>query len=85
MEEAILATIEGLAKDIEDKEEPLAFRQGEQDTLVILGSDSGTGGRGEGSGGGKGGDEPTDSEPEPSDFKREEEGEEEEKMAHPKL
>jgi len=60
--EVIIATLEGLAEAIEDKEEPPLFRQGERDTLVILGSNSGTGGGGEGSRGGGGVDEPSDSE-----------------------
>ena len=46
VEEAVLATLEGLAKAIEEGEEPLVFWQGEQDTLVILGSDSGARGGG---------------------------------------
>lgn len=71
LEEVVLATLEGLAKAIEDGEEPSFFWQGERDTLVVLGSDFGTGGRGEGSGGGEGRDEPTDSEPEPSDSEEE--------------
>ena len=50
MEEAVLATLKGLVEAIEDGEEPLVFLQGEQDTLVILGSGSGIGGRGEDSG-----------------------------------
>ena len=73
VEEAILATLKGRAEAIEDGEEPLVFRQGEQGTLVILRLDSGTGDGREGREGGRGGDKPTDSEPEPSDFEREEE------------
>lgn len=75
--EAVLATLEVLAKAIENREEPPVFQQGEQDTLVILGSDSGIGG------GGK--DEPTDSETERLDSKEEEEDEEEEDMADQNL
>jgi len=59
VEEAVLATLEGLAEAIEDRGEPMVFSQGKQDTLMILGSDSIIGGRGEGSRGARGIDEPT--------------------------
>lgn len=85
MEEEILATLKGLAEPIEDGEEHSVFRQGEQDTLVILGSNNGTGGRGEGSEGGGGGDEPPDSELEALDSEREEVDEEEKEMVDPNL
>lgn len=85
MEEVVLATLEGLEEAIEDGEEPLVFQQGEQDTLVILGSDFGTRGGGEGSRGGGGRDKPTDSESESSNSERGEEDEEEEELADPNL
>ena len=59
MEEAILATLEGLAEAVENKEEPIVFQQEERDTLMILGSDFCTRGGGEGNGGGGGRYEPT--------------------------
>ena len=65
MEEAVLATLEGLSEAIENREEPLVFQEGEWDTLMIFGSDSNIGGGGEGSEGGGGGDKPTDSKSEP--------------------
>jgi len=77
VEEETLATLEGLEEAIEDKKEPPIFRQGEQGTLVILGSDFGVGGRGR--------DEPTDLESKPSDSKGEEENEEDEQMADQNL
>ena len=70
---------------IEEVEEPPVFRQGEQDTLVILESNSSIGGEGEGNRGSGGGDEPTDSNPEPSNSEGEEEYEEDEEMANPNL
>lgn len=85
MKEAVLDKLKGMIEAIEDGEEPMVFQQGEQDTLVILGSDSSTWGRGEGNRGGRGGDKPTNSEPESSDSKREEEDKEEEDMADPNL
>ena len=60
VEEVVLAMLEGLPEAIENEEEPPVFRQGEHDTLVILGSDTGTRSRREGNGGGGGRDEPTD-------------------------
>ena len=78
MEEALIATFEGLAEDIEYGEEPMVFQQGEWDTHVILGLDFSTRGRGEGSEEGRGRDEPTDTVSEPSDFEGDEEEEEEE-------
>lgn len=45
MEEVVLATLESLVEAIENGEEPPTFQQGEQDTLLILGSNSGIGGR----------------------------------------
>ena len=44
VEEVVLATLEGMAKAIEDEEETSVFQQGELDILVILGSDSDPGG-----------------------------------------
>lgn len=85
MEEAVLSTLEGLVEVVENREEPSVFRQGEQDTLIILGIDSGTWGRGEGRWGGGGRDEPTNSEPEPLDYEEEEEDKEEEDMADQNL
>lgn len=72
VEEAALATFQGLAEAIEDGEEPLVFRQCEHDTLVILGSNSSIGGEREGSRGGGGEEKPMDSELKPSDSEREE-------------
>lgn len=85
MEEEILSTIEGVEKVIKDREYSPIFWQGEQDTLVLLGSNSGTRGRGESSGGGRGIDEPIDLELEPSYSEREEEDEGEEEMAVPNV
>lgn len=75
MEEAILATLEGMIEAIENGEEPMVFQNRQQDTPVILISYSSTRGRVGGSKGGRGGDEPTESEPEPSYSKEEEEDE----------
>ena len=60
VEEAVLATLEGLEEAIEDREEPPIFLKEKQVTLVILGSKSSIGGGGEGSGRGEGRDKPTD-------------------------
>lgn len=84
MKEVVLATLEGLEEVVKDKEEPSVFWQGEWDTLIILGSDSGIGGVGEGSRGGWDGDKPTDLELGPLDSKEEEDDEEEE-MANKNL
>ena len=85
MEEAILATLEGLEEAIEDGEESLIFPRDEQGTLVILGSNSGIWGGGKGNGGVGGRDKPTDSDLEWLDSKGEEEDEEDEEMADPNL
>ena len=58
VEEAVLATLEGLEEAIEDGEEPPIFYEDGHCTLVVLGSNSGIGGRGEGSGGSGCRDEP---------------------------
>jgi len=57
MEEAVVATLEGIVEAFEYGEEPLVFWQGEQDSLVILGSNSGTRGGAEVKKGGEGRDE----------------------------
>lgn len=85
MEEEIIATLEGLAEAIENREEPLVFQQGEQHTFMILGSDFGIGRGGKGSGGGESGYELVDSQLEPLDSKEEEEDKEEEDMAEQNL
>lgn len=61
MEEAFLATLEGMAESIENREELLVLQQEQRDTLMILCLESGTRGKGEGNRGG-GEDEPIDSE-----------------------
>ena len=67
--------LEGIEESIEDWEEPPIFWQGEQGTLLRLGSNSSIGGR----------DEPIETKPKPLDSEGEEEDEEEEGMDDPNL
>ena len=85
VEEAVLATLEGLGEAIEDENKSPILRQSEQGTLVVLGLDLGIGGGGEGRGGGGGGDGPMELESDTSDFEGEEEYKEDGEMVDPNL
>ena len=85
MEEATLATLEGLGEAIKYEKKSPILPQSEQGTLVVLGSHLGIGDRGEGSRGREGGDGSTDSKSNASDSEGEEEYKEDEEMVDPNL
>lgn len=80
VEEVILATLEGLAEAVENKEEPPFFLEGEEVKNLLLGL-----GSGRGNAGGRCGDKPTNFEVEPLDLEEEEEDEEEDNMVDKNL